>query len=282
MISEQDVTAYQRDGVICARRVIDGTQAEAMLRASVALMDQARHGYDATLGAKTRMGDKATVENDPGRNFGGVYMSEEHPPFREFALCSALPRAAGALMRSDVVRFFYDQLFIKEPGTLSPTLWHHDMPFWPLSGADLISCWVALTPVTRESSGLEYVAGSHRWNKFYEPTVDFLRDGTLEPAPDFGDQANREGHDFLSWDMEPGDVLFHHPLVVHGASGNKSQSQRRVGLSIRYIGNDAHWAPRAKTMKLPRDPAVAPGAYPADDAAFPVAWAAESRFLSAG
>ena len=27
---------------------------------------------------------------------------------------------------------FYDQLRIKEPGTVKRTPWHHDMPYWPL------------------------------------------------------------------------------------------------------------------------------------------------------
>ena len=192
----------------------------------------------------------------------------------DFALHSALPKAAAALMRSDVARFFYDQLFIKDPGTVSPTTWHNDMPFWPLTGSDLISCWVALTPADVESSGLEYVAGSHRWNTHFRATFPPFADEAMAEAPDFTLEENRVGQRILSWDMAPGDVLFHHPLVVHGAGGNRSQVQRRVGLSVRYIGADAQWAPRPKAMPLPRDPAVAVGAYPADDAAFPVAWRA--------
>lgn len=96
----------------------------------------------------------------------------------------------------------------------------------------------------------------------------------MEEAPDFSLPENRTDQRILSWDMQPGDVLFHHPLVVHGAGGNGSQAQSRVGLSIRYIGADAQWAPREKAMPLPRDPAVPVGAYPGDDAAFPVAWQA--------
>ena len=274
-VTQADIEAYRRDGVVCIRSVIDPDLAATMRDASVALMSREQHAYADTLGQKTRMGDTATVDEEPGRFFGGVFMSEESQPFRDFVMNSALPEAAAMLMGSKVARFFYDQLFIKEPGTVSPTLWHHDMPFWPLTGSDLISCWVALTPATKESSGLEYVAGSQHWNKFYQATADQVRDETMEPAPDFSDPANRPGHRFLSWDMEPGDVLFHHPLAVHGAGGNRSQAQRRIGLSIRYIGDDAQWAPRAKAMRLPRDPKVSPGDYPDDNEAFPIAWQAQ-------
>lgn len=273
LINQSDIEAYERDGVICLRSVIDQDSVRVMHDACIALLEREQRSYAETLGQKVRMGDSPTVENEPGRFFGGVFMSEENDEFRNFVMHSRLPEVAAALMQSKVARFFYDQLFIKEPGTVSPTLWHHDMPFWPLTGAHLISCWVALTPSTKESSGLEYVAGSQNWGKFYQATAPQVRDETMEPAPDFSDPANRAGHKFLSWDMEPGDVLFHHPLVVHGAGGNKTQNNRRIGLSIRYIGDDAQWAPRPKAMKLPRDPAVESGAYPADDAAFPIAWA---------
>jgi ectoine hydroxylase-related dioxygenase (phytanoyl-CoA dioxygenase family) len=275
-VGEATIEDYERDGVVCIRDVVDSESCDVLLDASLELMGENVQPYAATLGSKSRMGDNPTVENEPGRNFGGVFLTETIPEFRSFVFESALPEAAAALMRSEVARFFYDQLFIKDPGTVSPTLWHHDMPFWPLTGEHLISCWVALTPVTSESSGLEYIAGSHRWDKFYEPTAPFLRDDTLEPSPDFSDPANRDGLSFLSWDMEPGDVLFHHPLAVHGAGGNKSATQRRVGLSIRYMGSDVQWAPRPKTMQLPLDPDVRVGAYPADDAAFPVAWSRAS------
>lgn len=273
MIDREAITAYERDGVVCVRSVVDPATVQQLLNASNALMDQGPREFDPSK-SLVHLGDMESVADEPGRFFGGVFMSQEEPVFRDFALHSALPETAAALMQSDVARFFYDQLFMKDPGTISPTTWHNDMPFWPLTGSDLISCWVALTPVTIEESGLEYVAGSHRWNKWYQATMDLLRDETMEEAPDFGKPENREGQRIVGWDMQPGDVLFHHPLVVHGASGNRSQTKRRVGLSVRYIGNDAQWAPRMKAMPLPRPPAVEPGSYPADDAAFPIAWRA--------
>ena len=34
------------------------------------------------------------------------------------------------------VSLFYDQAFIKEPGTREVTQWHQDLPFWPALGND--------------------------------------------------------------------------------------------------------------------------------------------------
>ena len=81
------------------------------------------------------------------------------------ALVAGSPAAeiAARLMGVPDVRYFYDQLFIKEPGTQAPTDWHHGLPFWPFKGNHIASVWIALTPVNQENSGLVYVAGSHNW-----------------------------------------------------------------------------------------------------------------------
>ena len=266
--SQKEIDAYHEDGVVCVRGIIPLQELRTVNEAVEALLDEEPAPYDATLGHKVRYGDN-TEKGDPGRAFDAVFMAEEISAFSEFARNKELASLARDLMGCESVRFYYDQLFAREPGTETGTRWHNDLPFWPFEGEDLISCWVALTPVTTESSGLEYVAGSHQWGVRYRPTLPWLADESLEPAPDFGQPKNRQGQRIVSWDMEPGDVLCHHPWVVHGA-GTNHRTVRRVGLSLRYFGNDVRWAPREKTMTLPRDPRVAVGAYPADDDAFPI------------
>lgn len=43
--------------------------------------------------------------------------------------------------------------------------------------------------------------------------------------------------------MEPGDVLVHHSLAVHGAGGNRSQTRRRRAVATRWFGDDARFRP---------------------------------------
>ena len=50
----------------------------------------------------------------------------------------------------------------------------------------------------------------------------------LEDPPDI--DGHRDDYDIVGWDMEPGDVLIFHPLVVHGSSGNASTTTRRRAL----------------------------------------------------
>lgn len=264
-ITEDDIAAYERDGAVCLRQMFDAEWVARMREASLRFME-------------SRQGRMRTVKK-PGEDaefYSNVFMCGSDPDFRAFRDESPAAEIGATLMRVDKVRFWYDQLFIKQPGTTAVTQWHHDLPFWPFLGEHLISVWVAFTPVTKRSSGVEYIAGSHKWGKFYRPiTPDedpAFANPDLEECPNFSKRYDDPSLRFLSWDLEPGDCLCHHPLTVHGAGGNMTADQLRIGLSIRFLGEDVQWDPRPYTVKLPKAPAVPAGAYPADDEMFPVIW----------
>jgi hypothetical protein len=150
------------------------------------------------------------------------------------------------------VNFFYEQFFVKRAGCPVTTPWHQDIPFWPGAGEHIVSFWVTLDPVTRESSGLEFGRGSHRWSQRYKaitPSYDpYMMDTNLPAAPNFSEQ--RETNDVVGWDMEPGDVLVFGPTVCHGSEGNFSNQHDRRALAFRYAGDDVTFAPRHATMPL--------------------------------
>ena len=266
-ISDEEVDAYRRDGAVCLRGVFDGEWIERMTAAVVRTM--------ANPGTRVR---EATKPGRPGRFHSNTFMWRWDPDFRALALESPMTGVAAKLLRADRIAFFYDQLFVKEPGTAEITHWHQDLPYWPVTGEDIVSIWLALTPVTAATSGVQYVAGSHKWGKFFRavtPDEDpRFTNAALEPCPDFFDEAIRSKHRFLSWDMQAGDVLCHHPLTVHGAGGNASAQQRRIGVSLRYTGEDAHWDPRQFVMRVEGEPEkiLKPGDRPILDGVFPVVW----------
>ncbi len=139
--------------------------------------------------------------------------------------------------------------------------------------------WLALTPVSAATCGVVYVAGSHHWNKLYRAiTPDYdesFMDESLELCPAFHEAFDNPAYRFLSWDLEPGDVIVHHPMVVHGSGRNESTTRRRVALSCRYFGGDALWSERKTGFRVPgasRSPDIVFGSPPHDDKVFPVAW----------
>jgi len=267
-ITEAQVAQFERDGVICLRGMFDAEWIARMNRAVDRIMD-AQHPL-----ARPREVTKA-LGGSTGRYHINSFVWPWDDDFKAWVMASPCAEIAARLMRADEVRLFYDQVFVKEPQTAEMTDWHQDLPFWPMRGNDIASVWVALTPVTRENSAVEYIAGSHKWGKFYAaavPDKDPRFKSDLEPCPNFSLQKDDPAYRFLSWDMAPGDCLVHHPLTVHGAAGNFSPTRRRAGISTRYFGRDAQWDPRPATMKVTGDPALEAGRRPEDDKVFPVAW----------
>lgn len=264
-ITTEEKAAYDRDGVVCIRGQFDEEWIIRMRNACTNDMAESkgrvREVYD---------------EEGPGHFYGKVFMGRDDHNFRTYNFESPAAQIAAEIMDLDNVRFFYDQLFIKTPGTKAPTPWHHDLPYWPFRGNHIASVWLALTPVDQETSGVVYIAGSHKWGKFYRavtPDQDtkFSAD-SLEECPEFHKEFHNPEYKFLSWDMKPGDVLVHHPLTVHGSGRNQSATQTRIGLSCRYIGGDAVWDPRDHVMVIDDTEHLQAGVLPTDDKIFPVAW----------
>ena len=81
------------------------------------------------------------------------------PDFAEFCLRGPGVDIAQAMLRASRVNLLYDQLFVKEVGADHPTRWHNDQPYWPVSGRDVVSIWVALDPTDADNGRLEFVRG---------------------------------------------------------------------------------------------------------------------------
>jgi Phytanoyl-CoA dioxygenase (PhyH) len=50
--------------------------------------------------------------------------------------------------------------------------------------------------------------------------------------------CRRDHYDIVSYELEPGDMLVHHHLTVHGSAGNATFRQTRRAASLRYCGDD--------------------------------------------
>lgn len=266
MISDEERQAYAEDGAICLRGAVPRDLCAEMLDAALALI---RHHDSA--GAEGRYEESKRAGK--GRYFHANSMWQSNAVFRRFAFDSPLPGLARQLLQAEQLRFFYDQLLYFEAGTEHATAWHNDLTYWPFEGNDIVSLWVALTPVTADTAPVEYLAGSHLAGQLYQAasTDAGAADADAVPvAPDYNLPANRGGDKrFLSWELDPGDILVHHPLVLHGSRTNRSKDKARCGLSLRYLGDDVRYHPRSYSP-VKRVYPVAVGAYPADDEALPL------------
>ncbi len=242
-IEQAQIDAYNKDGVVILRNALTApmlTELRTAIASEILNPGPYYHGY-ATKGS--------------GKFHGNMRLWENNPSFRNISQNSHLPDIAQQFLGSTKVNLFYDQLFVKEAGTPIPTRWHNDLPYWPIRGSQTLSFWFAGDKSTRESGVLEFIRGSHLWDRYFQPEVfgktraidAYEKNPDYEPMPDI--ENHRDDYDIIHWDLEPGDALLFHGLTVHGAAGNTSQALRRRGYAIRYTGDDVVYDAHIGTNK---------------------------------
>lgn len=239
MLTPDEIRDFHEHGVIMIKQALDPNWL-AMVEAGI---EEAR--TNASLLGKFMSRKTKGYQMD-------IFLWKRIDILRDLIYYGPFAHWAQQLLGSNEVRFFYDQMFVKEPGTDAPTPWHQDLSFWPIRGEQICSFWIPCDFVTRESSGLMYVKGSHKWAqrfKAYSPDyVAALIDDTMDEIPDIN--GNPEQFDLIDWEMEPGDILVFHPLTLHGSLGNASRTRSRRALALRWIGDDVRYAPTAKRMPI--------------------------------
>jgi ectoine hydroxylase-related dioxygenase (phytanoyl-CoA dioxygenase family) len=264
-VSESDIAAYERDGVVCLRRVLD----EAWL-------EPVRAGVDEVL---KHPGPQGAVDDSAGGRYAyDTWMWTRNEAFWRLAIESPLPSITAQIMRSKTSFLMADIVFTKEPNTPKPVPWHQDMPYGFYDGSQVCSAWLALDPVTLESGALEYARASHKAGEWYAP-VEFIKgDGyvgsELKPMPDI--DAHRDRFDIIHFDMEPGDLLLHNLLMLHGSPGNGRSDRRRRAVAYRFAGDDSTYAVRNVGAKPIWDPGIRAGDKFGCDL-FPQVWPPASR-----
>lgn len=237
------IKEYRENGVCVLRNIVSTKWIERMGKA-----------VDRILANPSPGSVEYTPEGKTGRYYGDFFIWRRDQDFNEFMRAPCFTRLAAEFMQADKIRFFYDQLLVKEPLTEEHTPLHQDLPYWPIRGQQIISIWIGFDPVSEEAGAVQYIKGSHRWGKFYAPATfgsnssfaQIYRDAGLEEMPDPA-QLIRE-NEMLHWDLAPGDVVVHHPLTLHYSPGNLTATGRRRGLALRYIGEDVTWDDRPGTF----------------------------------
>jgi ectoine hydroxylase-related dioxygenase (phytanoyl-CoA dioxygenase family) len=264
MIDAATVESFQRDGAVCLRQLFGPEEIELL-----------RAGIDANLAHLSPRAKVASTQDDPGRFVEDFCNWQENAGYRRFIFNSALPEAAGRLMRSSTAKLYHDHMLTKEPGTRAATPWHQDQPYYNIEGRQNISFWIPVDPVSREST-LEFVAGSHLgpWlmpRSFMDAQAKWFPEGSLADLPNI--EAARDSFPILGWELQPGDAVCFHMLTLHATRGVTGPHRRRV-FSVRFLGDDITHAPR-RWRTSPEFPGLRdelPAGAPMNHALFPVLW----------
>jgi phytanoyl-CoA hydroxylase len=220
---------YERDGFVCLPGLFG---AEALARFEARFVDLASGAVRAPDGMVVMqdvMVARGVVE--PASRVHGVnkiLSFEADPVLFEYALAPALVAAVRALIGPEVMTISTN-VFNKPPGIDGRHPLHQDLRYFRLRPPEsIVGTWTAISRCTRENGCLAVLPGSHRSPllRHAEPAWEHVNSGFF--AAEGVDSAAR-----VHLEMEPGDTLLFHPLLVHGSGRNTTDGFRRA-ISAHY------------------------------------------------
>ncbi|CAD6196727.1 unnamed protein product [Caenorhabditis auriculariae] len=112
---------------------------------------------------------------------------------------------------------------------------HQDLIYFPFRPADFICCaWTAMEKITKENGCLEVVPGSHKLELLPHGYPDW--EGGVNKAY-YGIQNYDPSMERVFVEMNPGDTVFFHPVLVHGSGANQTKGYRKA-ISCHYANDD--------------------------------------------
>ena len=158
------------------------------------------------------------------------------------------PAIIGCVERivGDGVMTIHNMLINKPPNVDGRHPLHQDLLYFPFRPADrIVASWTAMSRVTKENGCLVVVPGSHRGELMPHENPDWEHlNGGYFGAKGLGDRIDERVH----LEMEPGDTVFFHPIILHGSGRNRTDGFRRA-ISAHYASNACEW-----TWKLEDSP----------------------------
>jgi phytanoyl-CoA hydroxylase len=142
------------------------------------------------------------------------------------------------------VKSIHSMLINKPPNVDGRHPLHQDLLYFPFRPADrIVATWTALEPCTRENGCLVVVPGSHRGElrKHENPDWEYVNFAYFG-VKDEGAVAER-----VHLEMEPGDTVFFHPVLLHGSGRNRTGGFRRA-ISTHYASAECRFLPGAEPV----------------------------------
>ncbi len=238
-LSEDQRRSYEENGFVLVRRLFDDGELETWRKRFLAIVDGEVEPAPEMLVMRDVMVAKGAVDPaDPREAIAKIQDFHNDPVlFEGYARHPVLLRWVESLIGPDI-KSIHNMLINKPPGVDGRHPLHQDLLYFPFRPAEkIVATWTALEPCTRENGCLVVVPGSHKGplQKHVRPEwehVNFLYVG----AADASDQTER-----MHLEMDPGDTIFFHPLLLHGSGRNRTRGFRRA-ISAHYASATCRYA----------------------------------------
>lgn len=243
MISPSQIDFFHQNGYLRYGRVLNA-QEVALYRA----------GLDRTIREEMAGGRDDEPEFKYGHRRAGapdaasapraitqyINMWKRDDAYRNLLHHPVITGVAQALLGTERVRLWHDQIISKPPRDNGHFHFHQDFYLWPLKEPNILTCWLALDDVEPANGSMHVVPGSHRDPRFgleaYEEEQAALRaaDAAGGALPESDRQRMRHEPAAIgtSVNLAAGECMFHHCLNFHATPPNVTERPRRAHIMI--------------------------------------------------
>ncbi len=247
-LTPDQLESFSRDGYLVIRGHLDADSVERWRDRLVEIVSGRAKRSDRMLVMKDVMVAKGAVTPaDEVEAIAKVQDYEGDPVLDTYAHDPRVLEVVQGLI-GDELMSIHTMLINKPPNVDGRHPLHQDLLYFPFRPADQIAAsWTALEPVTRDNGCLVVVPGSHRdeLRPHGRPEWEYVNVAYLGVV-DADDEIERRVH----VEMDAGDSVFFHPLLIHGSGRNRTSAFRRA-ISAHYANVAVTWEWAGGDLKRP-------------------------------
>jgi len=210
VISDKEVAAYQEDGYILVKGMLDAEEVGLLGRAAREdrVLDQHSYGRADGEGGTVRL----SLWNHPTDTIYGMVARSE-----------SIVGTAEKLLEGEAYHY-HSKMIMKDAKVGGAWAWHQDYGYWYQNGVLfplLTSAYIAIDRATKENGCLQVIRKSHQLGR-----IDHVLTGDQAGADADRVQEILKKLDLVYVEMEPGDALYFHANLLHRSDQNHSDNPR--------------------------------------------------------
>jgi len=218
MISEQDVQAYKRDGVIVIPDVLGAATLAEVRKVIAELVAESAKTLEHTDVYDLEPGH--TAENPKVRRIKAP--QKVHPIFDEIVRSAPVLDILNKLI-GPALRLHGSKLNMKSAHYGSPVEWHQDWAFYPHTNDDILAIGVLLDDTDLSNGPMLVSPGTHTGEVWNHHGEDGCFAGLIDP-----DIIKSEIERAVPCMGRAGSMSFHHVRALHGSALNTSDRSRNL------------------------------------------------------
>lgn len=237
---------YDERGYLVVRGLFEPAELEAWSKRFLAIVNEEVEPAPGMLVMRDVMVAKGAVEprSKPAAIAKIQDYHEDPVLFDGYARHAKLLDHVEALVGGPDVKCIHTMLINKPPDVDGRHPLHQDLLYFPFRPADrIVGTWTALEPCTRANGCLVVVPGTHQGELLEHENVEW----DYVNLAYFGARGVDGDTERVHLEMEPGDTVLFHPLLVHGSGRNTTGGFRRA-ISAHYANAECRFLPNAEPI----------------------------------